>query len=64
MSVYARVFRNILSNRTVTFCATVLIGLALLSVFGPLFSSQSNFTTDFGNRLSPPTLTGGHVFRH
>ena len=62
MSAFASMLRHIVSNRTVTLCATLLLVLALLSLFGPFFSSHSNFTTDFANRLLPPTLTGGHLF--
>jgi len=62
MIAVTRAIGHIRQNRTVTFCALLLVTLALLSLFGPWIGGHSNIAADFDSRLLPPALTDGHLF--
>lgn len=62
MNIFVSLVRKIRSSRAVTVCAVMLLGIAVLSLLGPVLSSHDYLTTNFDNRLSAPTMSGGHIF--
>ena len=49
-------------NKVVVVCIAILFSIAALALLGPLLSPHQYMTTDFGNALMPPTITGTRLF--
>jgi len=49
-------------NKVVVVCVAILFSIAALALLGPLLSPHQYMTTDFGNALMPPTITGTRLF--
>jgi oligopeptide transport system permease protein len=62
MSVVQRTWQRMRRNRVIVICGSILIGLVLVSVIGPMLSPHDYLQTDFGNILQSPSLAGAHLF--
>ncbi|MFT5500166.1 MAG: oligopeptide transport system permease protein [Woeseiaceae bacterium] len=54
--------RKIGDNRIVFLCSTLLLVFALFAGLGPLISPHQYMSTDFGNSLASPSISGFHLF--
>lgn len=52
---------RIRSNRTVAICLALLTLVAVIGIVGPALTSNDYLTTDFNNRLAPPTTSAMHL---
>lgn len=52
---------RIRSNRTVAICLVLLTLIAVIAIVGPALTSNDYLTTDFNNRLAPPTTSAMHL---
>ena len=62
MSVVRRTWQRMRRNRVIVICGSILTGLVLVSVIGPMLSPHDYLQTDFGNILQSPSLAGAHLF--
>ncbi len=62
MSVVQRTWQRMRRNRVIVICGSILTGLVLVSVIGPMLSPHDYLQTDFGNILQSPSLAGAHLF--
>lgn len=62
MSVVRRTWQRLRRNRVIVICGSILTGLVLVSVIGPMLSPHDYLQTDFGNILQSPSLAGAHLF--
>jgi oligopeptide transport system permease protein len=52
----------LLRNRVIAISGSILTGLVLVAVIGPLVSPHDYLQTDFDNILQSPSLAGAHLF--
>ena len=62
MRVVRRIWQRMRRNRVIVICGSILTGLVLVSVIGPMLSPHDYLQTDFGNILQSPSLAGAHLF--
>ena len=62
MSVVQRTWQRMRRNRVIAISSSILAGLVLVSVIGPMLSPHDYLQTDFGNILQSPSLVGAHLF--
>ncbi len=62
MSAIRRTWRRLLRNRVIAISGSILTGLVLASVIGPMVSPHNYLQTDFGNILQAPSFSGMHLF--
>ncbi len=62
MSAIRRTWRRLLRNRVIAISGSILTGLVLVSVIGPMVSPHNYLQTDFGNILQAPSFSGMHLF--
>ena len=62
MNTIRRMWRRLLRNRVIAISGSILTGLVLVSVIGPMVSPHNYLQTDFGNILQAPSFSGMHLF--
>ncbi len=62
MNTIRRTWRRLLRNRVIAISGSILTGLVLVSVIGPMVSPHNYLQTDFGNILQAPSFSGMHLF--
>ena len=62
MSSIRNTWRRLLRNRVIAISGSILTGLVLVSVIGPMVSPHNYLQTDFGNILQAPSFSGAHLF--
>ncbi len=62
MNAIRRTWRRLLRNRVIAISGSILTGLVLISVIGPMVSPHNYLQTDFGNILQAPSFSGMHLF--
>ena len=62
MSSIHNTWRRLWRNRVIAISGSILTGLVLVSVIGPMVSPHNYLQTDFGNILQAPSFSGAHLF--
>ena len=62
MSSIRNTWRRLWRNRVIAIGGSILIGLVVVSVIGPMVSPHNYLQTDFGNILQAPSFSGAHLF--
>ena len=62
MSAIRGAWRRVRQNRVIAISGSILTGVVLVAVIGPLVSPHDYLQTDFSNILHSPSFTGMHLF--